>query len=63
AQKLRRGEQADAGEMEREIAGRDVADSTRLVAPLRPAPDAVLIDTDGVDVDQVVRRILEQVKR
>lgn len=63
AQKQRRGEQADAGEMEREIAGRDVADSTRLVAPLRPAPDAVLIDTDGLDVDQVVQRILDQVKR
>jgi cytidylate kinase len=63
AQKERRGEQADAAEMEREIADRDVADSTRLVAPLKPAPDAVVIDTDGLDLDQVVARILEQIRR
>jgi cytidylate kinase len=62
-QKQRRGEDADPKEMEEEIAGRDVADSTRLVAPLKPAPDAVIIDTDGLDLDQVVARILEQVRR
>jgi cytidylate kinase len=63
AQKARRGERADAAEMEREIAARDVADSTRLVAPLRPAPDAVIIDTDGLDVDEVVEGIVERVQR
>jgi CMP/dCMP kinase len=63
AQKARRGEQADAAEMEREIAARDVADSTRLVAPLRPAPDAVIIDTDDLDLDEVVASIVEHVKR
>jgi cytidylate kinase len=63
AQKERRGEKADAGEMEREIADRDVADSTRLVAPLKPAPDAFVIDTDGLTLDQVVSRILERTRR
>lgn len=63
AQKARRGEHADAAEMEREIADRDVADSTRLVAPLRAAADATLIDTDGLDVEQVVARILDRVRR
>jgi len=63
AQKAKRGEHADPAEMEREIADRDVADSTRLVAPLRPAADAALIDTDGLDVEQVVARILERVRR
>lgn len=38
---------------------RDELDSTRAVAPLRPAPDAVLIDTDTLDIDQVVNRVLE----
>jgi cytidylate kinase len=33
------------------------------VAPLHPAPDAVLIDTDDLDVDQVVERILQHVGR
>lgn len=63
AQKARRGERADAAEMEREIAARDVADSTRAVAPLRPAPDAVVITSDGLDVDEVVKRIVEKVRR
>ena len=63
AQKLKRDERADEAEMEREIAARDIADSTRAVAPLRPAPDAVVIDTDGLDVDQVVDRIVERVRR
>jgi CMP/dCMP kinase len=63
AQWAKRGEQADAAKMEREIAARDVADSTRPVAPLRPAPDAVIIDTDGLDVVEVVDRIVEQVRR
>ena len=62
AQKARRGEKADAEEMEREIAARDLADSTRTVAPLRPAPDAVNIDTDGLDVDEVVERIVRMVR-
>jgi CMP/dCMP kinase len=63
AQKAKRDERADEAEMEREIAARDSADSTRAVAPLRPAPDAVSIDTDGLDVDQVVDRIVELVRR
>jgi cytidylate kinase len=63
AQKAKRGERADAAEMEREIAARDVADTTRAVAPLRPAPDAMIIDTDGLDVDQVVERIVERTRR
>ena len=63
AQKAKRAELADAAAMEREIAARDIADSTRAVAPLRPAPDAVVIDTDGLDVDQVVDRIVELVRR
>ena len=63
AQKAKRGDSADAKEMEREIAARDVADSTRSVAPLRPAADAICIDTDGLDLDEVVGSILELVRR
>jgi cytidylate kinase len=63
AQKAKRGERAAAAEMEREIAARDVADTTRTVAPLRPAADAVIIDTDGLGVDEVVERLVGQVRR
>jgi cytidylate kinase len=32
------------------------------VAPLRPAPDAIVIDTDQLDVDQVVDVILRLIE-
>jgi cytidylate kinase len=40
---------------------RDHADSTRKTSPLRPAADAVEVDTTSLDVDQVVATILELV--
>ena len=42
-----------------EIAARDEADSTRAVAPLVPARDAVRLDTTGLSFDQQVGRIVE----
>lgn len=57
-----RGESADAAAMEREVAARDLADSTRAVAPLRPAADAVVIDSDGLSVDEVVKIIVDRVR-
>lgn len=42
----------------REILARDARDAQRAVAPLRPAEDAVLIDTTDVPVAQVVERVL-----
>jgi cytidylate kinase len=54
AQYERRGERVDQEAMRREVEARDLVDTQRAVAPLRPAPDAVVIDTDNLDVDQVV---------
>ena len=42
----------------REIEARDTRDAARTVAPLRPADDAVLIDTTGTPIDVVVARVL-----
>jgi CMP/dCMP kinase len=36
---------------------RDERDSTRAYSPLRPAPGAVMLDTTGLDLDEVVERI------
>ena len=58
----RRGERVDAEAMRREVEERDRVDTERAVAPLRPATDAVVIDTDRLDVDQVVDRILQHIK-
>jgi CMP/dCMP kinase len=45
--------------LSREIAERDLRDSTRAVAPLKPAPDAEVIDSTALTIEQVVKRVLE----
>ncbi|HBK46663.1 MAG TPA: (d)CMP kinase [Xanthomonadaceae bacterium] len=42
----------------REIMARDARDAQRAVAPLRPAEDAVLMDTTGIGIEEVVERVL-----
>jgi len=41
-----------------DLARRDRLDSTRATDPLAKAPDAVELDTTGLDIDQVVSRLL-----
>jgi cytidylate kinase len=55
---IARGGQADLNEILAKVRERDWIDSTRAVAPLRPAQDAVILDTDGLSADQVFERIL-----
>jgi CMP/dCMP kinase len=45
--------------LSREIAERDFRDQTRQVAPLRPASDACVIDSTGLEVEAVVGQVLE----
>jgi cytidylate kinase len=44
------------------LAHRDAADARRAVAPLRAAPDAVVLDTTSLTFDQQVDRIVEQAR-
>ncbi len=62
AQYERRGERVDEESMRKEVELRDRVDTNRPVAPLRPAEDAVIIDTDQLDLDEVVDRIVRQVR-
>jgi len=62
AQYERRGERVDEESMRKEVELRDRVDSNRPVAPLRPAEDAVIIDTDQLDLDEVVDRIVRHVR-
>lgn len=55
---LARGEPAEYEEILRAMAARDEYDSSREVAPLRPAADAVRLDTTGMSVEQVLERVL-----
>jgi len=47
----------------RDIAARDAQDSSRALAPLRKAPDAIQVDTTGLTVEQVVGVLAEMVER
>lgn len=49
-----RGEQVDFEALKRDIAARDEQDSTRALAPLKKADDAILIDTSDMTVDEVL---------
>jgi cytidylate kinase len=57
-----RGQAVDGDLMRREsqaLAARDAADSTRAIAPLKPAPDAVILDTTALTLEQQVTRVVE----
>jgi CMP/dCMP kinase len=54
-----RGGQADYDGILAQVLERDRIDSTRAVAPLRPAADAVILDSDKLDADEVFARVLE----
>lgn len=54
-----RGELADYDEILAKVKERDHIDSTRDVAPLRAADDAVVVDSDELDADQVFQKIME----
>jgi cytidylate kinase len=53
------GIDVDVEQLEQEILARDLADSQRAVAPLRPAEDAVIVHSDDTSADGVVEKILE----
>ena len=42
-----------------DVIERDHADSTRAIAPLKPADDAVTVDTSGEDQDTSVKKLVE----
>ncbi len=58
-----RGEPVELAAVEAEIAERDERDSNRAHSPLRPAADALIVDTTEDGIDAVVARILDFVKR
>lgn len=45
-------------ELARDIAARDERDAARDAAPMVPALDAIVINSDGLDVESVVERVL-----
>jgi len=46
----------------KDIASRDERDTNRKVSPLRPADDAVVIDTTSLTIEQVLNKVLAEVR-
>jgi cytidylate kinase len=59
----RRGERTDLDAMVEAIRRRDQQDATRQVGPMKPAHDAILIDSTGLSVEDVVQRMETEVRR
>lgn len=57
-----KGIQADYDQLLQEIKQRDFNDSNRAVAPLKPADDAVVLDTTGSTFEQAVQLILTVIR-
>jgi cytidylate kinase len=57
-----RGISVTLGDLIEELRERDKRDQERAVAPLKPASDAVCIDTDNLSIEQVVDRILLEIE-
>jgi cytidylate kinase len=57
-----RGNNADPAQVLAELCARDEQDAARAVAPMKPAEDAVLIDTTTLDADAAFARAVEVVR-
>ena len=58
-QNVAAGRDSDFDTVLADVNRRDRLDSTRAVSPLRPADDAVIVDTSDISIDEVVRSIVE----
>ena len=58
-QLMEKGMYAKMTDVVEELRKRDERDSSRPVAPLKHYPDAVFLDTTGLDADQAVAKILD----
>lgn len=56
-----KGEDVNLPSLLGEIIARDERDTQRAVAPLKPAPDAILLDSTDLSIEQVLERILSEV--
>lgn len=58
-QQAESGIESDSADVHEAIVRRDKADSTREISPLKPAADAVQLDSTGLTLAQVVERVCE----
>ncbi len=56
------GVHVDTANLRAQIDERDRLDASRAVAPLRPAPDAITIDSTAMSIDDVVTAMLDRIR-
>lgn len=61
-ERLERGEAVSLARVTEDLAQRDRQDASRALAPLRPAADAVTVDTTRMTLDEVITSILESIR-
>jgi len=57
-----KGFDVNLAQLSDDISERDIRDSQRSVSPLRPADDAVIIDTTDLSIDEVILQVSELVR-
>lgn len=60
---LLKGQTVDFDDLIEEINKRDYNDTHRKISPLKKAPDAILIDTSEMTVDEVVDKLIEYIRK
>ena len=58
-QLIEKGNSANLPDLVRDMRARDERDTQRAVAPLKPAPDATVLDSTAMNIDQVVEAVLQ----
>lgn len=53
----RRGQPASYEDILEAMRRRDHMDSSRALAPLKPADDAIILNTDGLDICEVLQKV------
>lgn len=56
------GQNVTYEDVEKDLHNRDIIDSTREVAPLKKADDAIYVDTTNLSIDEVVEKLLREIK-
>jgi cytidylate kinase len=62
-QLIEKGNSASLPALVADMQARDARDTARAVAPLKPAPDALLLDTTHMDIESAVQAVLAHYRR
>jgi len=60
---IRKGEKVSLEEVKETMKKRDFNDSTRETSPLKPAADAIIIDTTGETISAVIEELLQHIRK